>query len=312
MGGLKRVTLNDVHKAAERLRPILSPTPLVYSHDRDAWLKLENLQFTGAYKVRGALNALLIQIQRNDRRTVIAASAGNHGAGVAWAARHVGLEAIIVVPVHAPRSKVDRIRQLGAKVVFMGETFEGSLKWAQYCARQHGFRLLHAFDDPDVIAGQGTVALELLDLQPDVVLIPIGGGGLAAGTSLVLKDAGIRAVGVQIKGVDALASYLRGGPVRIRPKKTIADGLRVRESGHITRELCEQNLSQVVLVTESEVQSSMQSLETCEPWSVEGAGAVSVAALTQVVGLRRVALITGGNRDTAPMMNDQRKALLIN
>ena len=301
MGGLNTVTLDDVRKAEKRLAPILLPTPMVYSHERDAWLKLENLQLTGAYKVRGALNALLAQIEREDHRTVIAASAGNHGAGVAWAARHIGLPAIIVVPTNAPRSKVDRIRRLGAKVVFMGDTFDGSLKWARYCARQHDFRLLHAFDDPDVIAGQGTVALELLSLQPDVVVIPIGGGGLAAGTSIVLKDAGIRTVGVQIKGVDALASYLRGGPARIRPKQTIADGLRVRESGLITRSLCEQNLDHVMLVTESEVQQAMQSLEETEPWSVEGAGAVSVAALKRVSGDRRVALITGGNRDTGSM-----------
>ena len=308
MGGVKTVTLDDVHKAEERLAPILSPTPLVYSLDRDAWLKLENLQLTGAYKVRGALNALLAQIERGDHRTVIAASAGNHGAGVAWAARHIGLPAIIVVPMNAPRSKVDRIRQLGAKVVFMGDTFDGSLKWAKYCARQHDFRLLHAFDDPDVIAGQGTVALELLSLQPDVVVIPIGGGGLAAGTSIVLQHAGIRAVGVQIKGVDALASYLRGGPVRIRPRKTVADGLRVRESGQITRSLCKQNLDHVMLVTECEVQQAMQSLEDTEPWSVEGAGAVSVAALARVSGERRVALITGGNRDALPIHALRRRA----
>ncbi len=297
MGSLSTVSLDDVHAAALRLRTVLTPTPLVYSQDRDAWLKLENLQITGAYKVRGALNDLMIQAEQGDDRTVIAASAGNHGAGVAWAARHVGLQAIIVVPVHAPRTKVERIRSLGAQVVFMGENFEASLLWANHCARTQGWRLLHAFDDPDVIAGQGTIALDLLNLRPDVVLIPVGGGGLAAGTSLVLRDAGIRSVGVQIEGVDALASYFRGGPTRIRPRSTIADGLRVREAGKLSRKLCYDNLDDVVLVTEEEVLHAITSLEAQEPWSVEGAGAVSVAALNHVSGGRRVALITGGNRD---------------
>ena len=297
MGGLVEVTLDDVHAAAGRVGGVLRRTPLVYHGRYRSWFKLEQHQETGAYKVRGALNAILCQLERGDERPVVAASAGNHGAGVAWAARHVGLKAVIVVPVGAPRVKIETIRSLGAQVVSHGDTFEQSLMWAQACASSRGWRFLHAFDDPDVIAGQGTIALELLDLRPDVVAVPIGGGGLAAGMSIVLREAGVRLVGVQVAGVDAMASHLRGGPDRIHPPQTVADGLRVRESGKLTREICRQNLSGIELVQEQQVIETVQSVEELHGWTIEGAAAVTLAALPQIYGERRVALITGGNRD---------------
>jgi len=262
-----------------------------------AWLKLENLQYTGAYKVRGALNALLIQREIGDYRPIVAASAGNHGAGVAWAARQLGLQAIIAVPKNAPRNKIERMVALGAEVVLHGTDFDQCLVWAQRKSITQGWRFLHAFDDPDVIAGQGTVALELLKYKPEVVVVPIGGGGLAAGHALVLKEAGVRLVGAQIEGVDAMASALRGGPKRISPRPTVADSLRVRQAGSLTRVMCQGALESIVLVSEEATLEAMRSLAVQDGIRAEGAGAVAVAALEQVHGTRRIALVSGGNTD---------------
>jgi threonine dehydratase len=297
MGRINPVSVQDVKDAEQRLHRFLPRTPLIRSLHRGAWLKLENFQITGAYKVRGALNALLLQKARGDNRTVVAASAGNHGAGVAWAAKQLGLSAVIVVPKNAPQAKIQRITKLGAQVVLHGDVFEDSLTWARQKAQEQDWRMLHAFEDPDVIAGQGTIALELLNLKPDVVILPVGGGGLAAGISIVLRAEGIRAVGVQIEGVDAMASALRGGPKRIYPRQTVADSLRVSEAGELTRSLCKKGLSEMILVTEKETLEAMHSLSVHERIRVEGAGAVSVAALKKVQGKRRVALVSGGNTD---------------
>jgi threonine dehydratase len=293
--------LAEVEEAAKRLAAFLQPTPVVRSLSEKAWLKLENVQKTGAYKVRGALNALLLQRERGDSRPVIAASAGNHGAGVAWAAQQLGMRATIIVPKGAPRTKVIRIERYGAEVQYVGDDFDQSLDWAQQLACSQGARFLHAFDDPDIIAGQGTTALELLQLKPDVVIVPIGGGGLASGCCIPLRDAGVRVVGVQIEGVDALASYLRGGPGRILPRETIADGLRVREAGVLTRELCRRGLSEIVLVTEEQVKRSQARLAAVERITAEGAGAVAFAALPQVKGEKRVAIVSGGNSDNVSL-----------
>jgi len=295
MGSCSQVDCSDVLEAAARLRSVLPRTPLVYSPARSVWLKLESLQVTGAYKVRGALNAVLAGGERGDQRSVVAASAGNHGAGVAWAARYVGVQAVVAVPVDAPQVKVDRIEALGARVHRVGDSFEASLRWARSHARQTDARLIHAFDDPDVIAGQGTIALELLHLCPDVVMVPIGGGGLAAGISLVLRGEGIRLVGVQVKGVDAMASVFRGGPRQISPAVTVADGVRVRSPGRLTQALCRIGLDDILLVTERQVCEAMVSLREREGLLVEGAGAVASAAIPQVVGDRVIALVTGSN-----------------
>lgn len=287
----------DVRRAAARLAEHLRETPTRFSSSWGAWLKLENLQETGAYKVRGALNALTAQLERGDRRPVIAASAGNHGAGVAWAAARVGLRATLVVPYDAPRCKIERILDYGATVVERGEHFEESLQWATDRAEETGSRLLHAFDDPEVIAGQGTVALELLRIRPDTVLVPIGGGGLASGVITALGGQETRVIGVQIEGVDAMRRVVQEGIGAIEPARTLADGLRVREAGRFTREICRRGLSGFVTVTEAEVRRAMGELARREGLRVEGAGAVAVAGLPYVRGSRVVAVVSGGNAD---------------
>jgi threonine dehydratase len=282
--------------AERRIQAVLPATPLVASPGRGAWLKLESLQVTGAYKVRGALNAVAAQRERGDARPLVAASAGNHALGVAWAARHFGLAATVVVPIGAPASKVAGCGRLGAEVLQAPGGFDECLVFARRLARERGARFLHAFDDPEVIAGQATVALELLEARPDVVVVPIGGGGLAGGMASVLHRQGVRVIGAQVVGLDNLDRALRGRPLR-PPPPSLADGLRVARPGALTTELCRRGLERIVLVDEEAVASTLGALAVDDRVVAEGAGAVSVAALSQVVGARRIAVVSGGNID---------------
>jgi threonine dehydratase len=286
----------DIQAAACRIRPVLDATPLFASPRRRAWLKLENLQVTGSYKVRGALNAVATGHERGDLRPVVAASAGNHGKGIAWAARRFGLEACVVVPRSAPREKVRGTRDLGARVIEHDGTFDDCSALARALAERHDWRFLHPFDDPDVIAGQGTVAVEIEAARPDVVIVPIGGGGLAAGVSVWLAPLGVRVVGAQVEGVDAMRRTLRGEGQR-EPAPTVADGLSVGSPGQLTTALCRRWLDDVVVVTEDEVKRTIVELAIQDKLIVEGAGAVAVAALERVGGERRVAVVSGGNLD---------------
>jgi threonine dehydratase len=286
--------------AMARVRGVLPETPVIRSERLGAWLKLENLQTTGAYKVRGAFNALAAGVERGERRPVFAASAGNHGLGVAWAARRLGLAATIVVPDGASRTKVAGCRALGARVVHAGAGFESCVVHARALAAAVGGRFLHAFDDADVIAGQSTVAPELLRARPDVVVVPIGGGGLVAGVGSVLRRHGIRVVGAQVAGVDSLRRALRGerAPVPV-PARTLADGLRVAAPGRLPLQIAPACLDEIVVVSEGEVAAAIVSLASHERVVAEGAGAVAVAALARVAGRRRVAIISGGNIDAS-------------
>ena len=201
----------DVLAAQARLRPHLVATPLHHADRFGCWLKLETLQRTGSYKVRGAMNALLAARERGDRRPVIAASAGNHAQGLAWAGYRLRMPVITVMPRCAPETKVAGVAHWGATVRLHGDSYDEAKAFAIELAAQNGYRLLPAFDDPDVIAGQGTVGLEIASvLTPDVVLVPIGGGGLASGVALALKSQGVRVIGAQVEGVDAMARALKG------------------------------------------------------------------------------------------------------
>ena len=281
----------------ERLRRYLSPTPLHYAERSGCWLKLENLQRTGSYKVRGAMNALLAARERGDTRTAIAASAGNHAQGLAWAAYRLGMPAIAVMPKTAPETKVAGVAHWGAAVRLHGETYDEAKAFAAELAAQHGFRLLPAFDDAEVIAGQGTVGLELAALMPDVVLVPIGGGGLAAGVAVALKSQGVRVVGAQVEGVDAMARALQGDTSQREPAATLADGVRVREPGHITRSLLHELLDDVVIVREAELRETLVRLALEEHVIAEGAGALALAAGRRIAGRRKCAVVSGGNVD---------------
>ena len=282
------------------IRGVLPPTPVLVSERLGGWLKLESLQVTGAYKVRGAFNALAARVGRGDRRPVFAASAGNHGLGVAWAARRLGLAATVVVPADAPVTKIAGCRALGAALVQATGGFEACALVARRLAASAGGYFLHAFDDAEVIAGQSTVAAELLSLHPDVVVVPVGGGGLIAGMGSLLRRHGIRVVGAQVAGVDSLRCALSGegtsrsGPP---PAATVADGLRVAAPGRLPLRIASAFLDEIVVVTEAEVTAALVGLAVHERVVAEGAGAVAVAALARVQGNRRVAVVSGGNID---------------
>lgn len=303
------VTAADVLAAQARLRPHLAATPLHHAERFGCWLKLENLQRTGSYKVRGALNALLAARERGDHRPVIAASAGNHAQGLAWAGYRLRVPVITVMPRTAPQTKITGVAHWGATVRLHGDTFDDARSLAMELAEQHGYRMLSAFDDPDVIAGQGTVGLELGALAPDVVVVPIGGGGLASGITLALHSQGVRVVGAQVDGVDAMARVLSGGDASQEPKSTLADGVRVKVPGDLTRRVLANLLDDVVIVREAELRETLVRLALEEHVIAEGAGALALAAGRRVVGKRKCAVVSGGNIDAgvlASLLSDVR------
>ena len=304
------VTASDVLAAQARLRRYLNPTPLHYAERSGCWLKLENLQRTGSYKVRGAMNALLAARERGDLRPTIAASAGNHAQGLAWAAYRLGMQAITVMPKTAPETKIAGVAHWGATVRLHGETYDEAKAFANDLAAQNGYRLLSAFDDPDVIAGQGTVGLEIAAaLEPDVVLVPIGGGGLASGVALALKAQGVKIIGAQVEGVDAMARALKGDDAIIEPTATLADGVRVKVPGLLTRRVLQALLDDVVIVREAELRETLVRLALEEHLIAEGAGALALAAGKRVAGKRKCAVVSGGNLDAgvlATLLQDVR------
>ncbi len=291
------VSVADVLAAQARLRKYLSPTPLHYAERFGVWLKLENLQRTGSYKVRGALNALLAGLERGDERPVICASAGNHAQGVAWSAYRLGVQAITVMPYGAPQTKIAGVAHWGATVRQHGNSYDEAFAFARELADQNGYRFLSAFDDPDVIAGQGTVGIELAAHAPDVVIVPIGGGGLASGVALALKSQGVRIVGAQVEGVDSMARAVRGDLREIAPVPTLADGVKVKIPGFLTRRLCASLLDDVVIVREAELRETLVRLALEEHVIAEGAGALALAAGRRVSGKRKCAVVSGGNID---------------
>ena len=294
---LPSVGAMDVLAAQARLRRYLTATPLHHAERFGCWLKLENLQRTGSYKVRGALNALLAARERGDDRPVIAASAGNHAQGLAWAAYRLNVPAIAVMPHGAPQTKVAGVAHWGATVRLHGDTFDEARAFALQLAEKNGYRFLSAFDDPDVIAGQGTVGLEIAALAPDVVLVPIGGGGLAAGVALALKAQGVRIVGAQVEHVDAMARALRREAPGAPPVATLADGVRVKEPGLLTRRILSELIDDIVIVREAELRETLVRLALEEHVIAEGAGALALAAGRRVAGKRKCAVVSGGNID---------------
>jgi len=298
------VSASDVLAAQARLRRYLDITPTHYAERFGCWLKLENLQRTGSYKVRGALNALLAARERGDNRPTIAASAGNHAQGLAWAAYRLGLQAITVMPRCAPQTKIAGVAHWGATVRLHGESYDEAKAFAAELAAQHDYRLLSAFDDPDVIAGQGTVGLEIASvLSPDVVIVPIGGGGLAAGVVLALKSQGVRVIGAQVEGVDAMARALRGDDRILEPVATLADGVKVKEPGQLTRRVLRELLDDVVIVREAELRETLVRLALEEHVIAEGAGALALAAGKRIAAKRKCAVVSGGNLDAGVLAN---------
>ena len=303
--------LADIEDARRRLDGVARVTPVYSSEtfsrlaERTVWLKAETLQRTGAFKIRGAYNKISSLAGRDGGAGVVAASAGNHGQAVAWAAREVGVPATIFVPQDAPMTKVEAARSYGARVEMRGARFEDSVDAARAHAEESGALFVHPYEDATVIAGQGTLGLELADQLPDVstVVVPIGGGGLCSGIGLALKA--VRPE-VEIVGVQA-ASCLPGGS-----GFTIADGIAVKAPGEFTMSILDGLLSGLVAVTDEEISTAIVLLLERAKLVVEGAGAVGVAALLagKVPGDGPVAIVlSGGNIDATLLISVMRHGL---
>ena len=303
--------LEAIRAAAERLRPHVRETPVVTSYTfsegagRDVRMKLENLQRTGAFKLRGALNKVLTLDADTRAGGVIAASAGNHAQGLALAARLAEARATIVMPESTALIKVRRTEDYGAEVVLHGATWDESHAHALELGRERGMYYVHPFDDPDVIAGQGTLALELVEQLPEMrtVVVPIGGGGLIAGVALAVKALRpeVRVVGVQAAGADAMVRSFHAGSLESTAHPaTIAEGIRVGTPGRLTFELVRQLVDDCVTVEEGEIVDAVLQLLQKSKVVAETAGAVGPAAIAagRVGGEDPVcALICGGNID---------------
>lgn len=302
----------DVEEARRRIRDQIYISPLSYSEtisrmsSSKVFFKLDNLQMTGSFKERGALNRLLSLTQDEAEHGVIAASAGNHGMAVAFHSRRLNVESTIVMPLHAPLIKVGRVRQYGAQTILHGEDYDGAFTQAQRLSQERGLTFLHAFNDPTIIAGQGTIGLELHEQnsQLDAVIVPVGGGGLIAGIALVLKvlNPRIRIIGVQAEVIPSMKAALeKGEPISLAPATTIADGIAVRKVGETALDLVKKHVDEIVTVSEGEIANAVLLLLEIEKTVAEGAAAAPLAALiNKKVNLtdKNIALIvSGGNID---------------
>jgi threonine dehydratase len=307
------VTLSDVQAALGRIRDQIYLSPCARSETlsrvtgTNAFLKLENLQMTGAYKERGALNKLLTLSAADRARGLIAASAGNHAQGVAYHGGRLGVTVTIVMPETTPIMKVANTRAHGARVVLFGANYDEAYAEARRLEQAEGLTFVHPFDDPFVIAGQGTIGLELLDQVPDLdaVVVPVGGGGLISGVAAVLKARrpGVRVIGVEAAAIPCMQAALAAGqPVTLEPATTLADGIAVKRAGDLTFEHVRRHVDEIVTVSEEEIASAILYCLEREKTVTEGAGAVSVAALMHrkvrgLDGRRVVSIVSGGNID---------------
>jgi threonine dehydratase len=316
------VTLADVRAAAAAIAGAVVPTPTAVSRTLSeitgarVWLKFENLQFTASFKERGALNFLLALPAAVRARGVVAASAGNHAQGVAYHAHRLGIPATIVMPSDTPFTKVTRTAVHEAEVELAGDDFAGALTRAHEIAAASGATFVPAFDDPTVIAGQGTVALEILEAVPgaEVIVVPAGGGGLVSGVAVAAKALrpDIEIVGVQVEGFTGLAHALGRAPAP-DPAPTIAEGIAVVEPGVLTRELAARLVDDFLVVDDRRIEEAVALAAEIEKTLVEGAGAAGLAALIEYPARFRdrevVVVLTGGNIDLRVLASVLMRAL---
>jgi threonine dehydratase len=310
------ITIHDVEKARARIKEAIYQSPCAHSETfsrltgNKVFFKLENLQMTGSFKERGALNKILTLSDEEKRRGVIAASAGNHAQGVAYHATRLGIRATIVMPQATPLVKVTRTREYGGEVVLHGASYDEAFEEAWRRREAEGYTFIHAFDDDMVMAGQGTVGLELLEQNPylDAVVVPIGGGGLISGIAVALKETNprIRVIGVQTSRLPSMKRAVEEhAPTVLPPSVTIADGIAVRKAGARTLPVVEKYVDEIVTVDEEEIASAILQLVEREKTVAEGAGAASLAALVQkkiTLADKKIALVIGGGNIDVNML----------
>src|SRR6185503_4608336 len=305
------VGLDDIRAAAARIAGAVERTPCLHSRTlsrltgAEVWLKFENLQFTASFKERGALNKLLSLGEAGRKRGVIAMSAGNHAQGVAHHASRLGARAVIVMPRGTPNTKVRSTQVLGAEVVLEGDTLADAARHAHALEERDGLTFIHPYDDPAIIAGQGTVALEMLEQAPELemLVVPVGGGGLISGMAVAAKAIrpAIEIFGVESKAYSAMYQRLQGLPIEVGGD-TIAEGMAVRDVGDLTFSILKSLALQVLLINEETIERAIVALVEIEKTVAEGAGAAGLAALLEHPGRfagKRVGIpICGGNIDS--------------
>ncbi|HWI76210.1 MAG TPA: threonine ammonia-lyase [Sphingomicrobium sp.] len=309
-------TIDDIRAAAKRIEGAVVRTPMLKSRTlsevigAEVWLKFENLQFTSAYKERGALNKLLQLTEEERARGVIAASAGNHSQAVAYHATRLGIPATIVMPASTPTVKVTKTEGYGAKVVLYGDMFDDAYAKARELALENGYVFVHPFDDPQIIAGAGTVGLEMLADAPDLdtIIVPIGGGGLMSGISIATRAVkpDIKLIGVEAELYPSMKCAIEGCHLPLGGD-TLAEGIAVKQPGELTSRILKHHVNDVVLVSERDIERAVAMLVGIEKTVVEGAGAAGFAAMLadpdRFKGKKVATLLCGGNIDTHLLAN---------
>ena len=322
------ITLEDVQKARKNVGKVAVETPFSYApklsetSGYEVFLKKENLQNTGSFKIRGAFNKIASLSEEERTKGVVAASAGNHAQGVALSAKHFGIPATIVMPETTPLTKVDGVKSYGAEVVLSGANYDEAYAYAIEFAEKEGRVFVHPFADNQVIAGQGTIALEILqqcgDELPDAILVPVGGGGLISGIAVAMKQLSpkTRVIGVAAEGAPAMKlSFDAHQPIDTTGVRTIADGIAVRDTSPVTLKYILQYVDEMILVSDDEIANAILYLLEKQKLVVEGAGAVGVAALIHKrldlpEGAKVVTLLSGGNIDVTMLSVIIEKGLL--
>lgn len=318
------ITLDRIYHARYVLKQVIRETDVIYAPklntDSEIWLKTENLQITGSFKVRGAYYRMSRLSDEEKAKGVIACSAGNHAQGVALAAAKNGIKSIICLPDGAPISKVEATKSYGAEVCLVKGVYDDAYAEALRQRDEHGYTFIHPFDDENVIAGQGTIGLELLEQIPDLdaVIVPIGGGGLISGIAFALKSLNpkIKVYGVQAAGAPSMYKSVKdGGIQRLDSVSTIADGIAVKEPGVNTFEIVSKYVDDIVTVSDDEISAAILALMEQQKLVSEGAGAVPVAAAmfnkVPVKGKKVVCLVSGGNIDVTILSRVIKRGLLM-
>ncbi len=318
------LTIDSVYKARRALQGVIRKTDVIYAPKlcpgAELYLKTENLQVTGSFKVRGAYYKMTCLSAEEKAKGVIACSAGNHAQGVALAAQKNGIKAVICLPDGAPISKVEATKSYGAEVCLVEGVYDDAYQRALELRDEQGYTFVHPFNDEQVIAGQGTIGLELIEQLPelDAVLVPIGGGGLISGIAYTIKTLNphVKVYGVQAKGAPSMKNAVEHGGVEALPSvSTIADGIAVKQPGELTFDICSKYVDEIVTVTDDEISAAILALMEQHKLVTEGAGAVAVAATmfgkVDLQGKKAVCVLSGGNIDVTILSRVIKRGLLM-
>ena len=318
------LTLDNVYRASHALKGVIRTTDVIYApklrSDAEIYLKTENLQITGSFKVRGSYYKMSRLTDEEKARGVIACSAGNHAQGVALSAQKNGIKSVICLPDGAPISKVEATKSYGAEVCLVEGVYDDAYRRALQLRDEKGYTFIHPFNDEDVIAGQGTIALEVIEQLPDLdaIVVPVGGGGLISGIAYTVKTLcpNVKVYGVQAAGAPSMANSVRNGKIEELPSvSTIADGIAVKTPGTLTYEMCQKYVDEIVTVTDDEISAAILTLMEQQKLVTEGAGAAAVAAVMfnkiDVKGKKTVCVLSGGNIDVTILSRVIRRGLLM-